>query len=649
MTVAEQPRLRPTAPGVVPTAAPARLRPEMTRAAAWMLAAMAARGAMAARIEGLLDHDQAVVGLMALDITQGRRWPLFFDGQRYMGAFEAYTAALFVRLFGHAPTVVALAPVLYCGLFAAGQYLLWRVWSGRRAGHLAAAFTVACAPMPAFWTFIPRGGYVEVLAWAVPVLGLYRHLTRPGAPPLSWPAQFGWGLLLAVGYVINPLALIVYAALFFDWTFGRHGADVRRERGLDRFAWLDGPLAAVAWAAAAGGLVVLAAVGCHVGPYPNRGDRVRFLFLLEPEAGPVRMLLGGVLLAGVAGLVLWWTGAGRRLARLLTGHVGFMFGMMLALAPFPAHNVAVRLGWLPPDLSLPIWIRAPWAVGPNLRDGARALGPLVGCDARAVAGSLAGQGIDMPPAAWPGLAGALGWLSPVAVALVVALVVTVAWRDRAAWRLTFALRRESPGPPTVLALTGLAACVGLYLLQTTSADSSSMRYLLPAWVFLPGLLATGLLAWPRAARVAVAAALLGLWGASQANLWADMGRPSALRPLADDLARRGVPAIVAHAHVALLVANLTHGEVGAVEYQTTWPRLGDRYAHRFLPGRPVVCVVDRDHGGIDDGLGLRVRALADRFPDRVRLARRLGPLEVWEAELTLAEVLDRPRPLPGSP
>ena len=69
-----------------------------------------------ARIEGALDHDQSVVGLMALDIAAGRRWPVFFDGQRYMGALEPYTpndAEYKIRLqdevgYGHVSTTRSL-------------------------------------------------------------------------------------------------------------------------------------------------------------------------------------------------------------------------------------------------------------------------------------------------------------------------------------------------------------------------------------------------------------------------------------------------------------------------------------------------------------------------------------------------------------
>jgi len=159
-------------------------------AVGWFVLALAARAPLVARIEGVLDHDQSIVGLMAMEIAAGRRLPIFFDGQRYMGAVEPYVAALLVALFGHSPVVVALAPWLFFGLFVAGQYALWRRWGDRVTGHLAALVSVVCAPMLTLWSIVPRGGYIELLAWAIPVLGVYRAWTRPGASPPLRPVFY---------------------------------------------------------------------------------------------------------------------------------------------------------------------------------------------------------------------------------------------------------------------------------------------------------------------------------------------------------------------------------------------------------------------------------------------------------------------------
>ena len=188
-----------------------------------------------ARIEGVLDHDQSIVGLMALDIAAGRRWPIFFDGQRYMGAVEPYVAAASGR------AVRPLAGASWRWPPGSSSACSWR--GSMPSGGAGATGRPAiwprssrslCAPMLVLWAIVPRGGYIELLAWAIPVLGVYRAWTRPGGRTPGPRRQAAWGFLFAFGYFLNPLSLIVYLTLALDWTFGRHGADLRRERsGLD--------------------------------------------------------------------------------------------------------------------------------------------------------------------------------------------------------------------------------------------------------------------------------------------------------------------------------------------------------------------------------------------------------------------------------
>ncbi|MDH4063942.1 MAG: hypothetical protein OEW19_06045, partial [Acidobacteriota bacterium] len=57
------------------------------------------------------DSDQAIVGLMAKHISEARAFPLFYYGQNYMLAVEAYLAAPVMLVAG--PTVTALkAPLV---------------------------------------------------------------------------------------------------------------------------------------------------------------------------------------------------------------------------------------------------------------------------------------------------------------------------------------------------------------------------------------------------------------------------------------------------------------------------------------------------------------------------------------------------------
>ena len=69
--------------------------------------------------------DTATVGLMGIRILQGER-PLFYYGQNYMGALEAYVAAALFRLFGVSTTVLSLAPTLFALGWIAGAFFLFR-------------------------------------------------------------------------------------------------------------------------------------------------------------------------------------------------------------------------------------------------------------------------------------------------------------------------------------------------------------------------------------------------------------------------------------------------------------------------------------------------------------------------------------------
>lgn len=70
------------------------------------------------------NSDEAVSGLAAARIAQGRAFPLFFPGQYYMGALESYLAAPLFRLTGPGLLALRLPNLLLYALFLA---LMWRL------------------------------------------------------------------------------------------------------------------------------------------------------------------------------------------------------------------------------------------------------------------------------------------------------------------------------------------------------------------------------------------------------------------------------------------------------------------------------------------------------------------------------------------
>ena len=137
--------------------------------------------------------DTSTVGVMALDIMKGAR-PLFYYGQSYMGALEAYVASLMFSLFGASPETLTLAPILFALGWIASMYFLFHELFDHRAGLAAALCTAVAGWFPIWFSLGAYGGYPEYLMLGTLALALsVRMLFRP----LSRRAE--WGHLLGIG------------------------------------------------------------------------------------------------------------------------------------------------------------------------------------------------------------------------------------------------------------------------------------------------------------------------------------------------------------------------------------------------------------------------------------------------------------------
>ena len=172
-----------------------------------MAAGVAARGWNAWATRCITEPDPAVVGLMARHMAALKEWPLFFDGQSYMGSLEPMGSALLVRLLGATGFALNLGPALFAALALA---VLWR-WARDAAGPgggLAAALAGLFGPAVYFqFQTAPRGGYmvallVESLAlWAAARMAA--RLRGGGAVPAR--KFFGLGLVAGIGLWSNMI------------------------------------------------------------------------------------------------------------------------------------------------------------------------------------------------------------------------------------------------------------------------------------------------------------------------------------------------------------------------------------------------------------------------------------------------------------
>ncbi len=154
-----------------------------------------------------LDADMAMTGLMARHVLEGEL-PLFFWGQPYCGAIEAYLTAPIFALFGSSRITlcasVALISLALVGLAFAAARDMW----GQRAGLLA--MLLAALPPSYFLVhnILPRAAYIEIPTLSLLLGWLAWRLGKSRGP--SWE-YLVFGLAAGLGFWTH--FLIAYALL----------------------------------------------------------------------------------------------------------------------------------------------------------------------------------------------------------------------------------------------------------------------------------------------------------------------------------------------------------------------------------------------------------------------------------------------------
>jgi hypothetical protein len=153
-----------------------------------------------------IESDEAVIGLMAKHIGELREFPVWYYGQEYMGALEAYVAAPFVKLFGPRAVSLKLTALAFALVFAwASARFARQVFGERPAMVFTVAYLVAGPLMLTLWTVKLRGGFVSTLAIGQLVLLLALQLGTPGGASARGAGALG--LLAGLGIWMNPLVV----------------------------------------------------------------------------------------------------------------------------------------------------------------------------------------------------------------------------------------------------------------------------------------------------------------------------------------------------------------------------------------------------------------------------------------------------------
>jgi hypothetical protein len=169
-----------------------------------------------------IDSDEAIVGLMAKHILEGKGIPCFYYGQHYMGSLEPLCAALFFKLFGMSNVVLKLVPLVWSiSLIPLTFFLAKKLGTGKFAWFAAILITLPPSALVE-WSSRARGGFIEIV-----VLGTLSFILT-----LDWlqnkrtkAKTFLIGLLLGLGWWTNnqtlffmlPIGLFMLLRLITNW------------------------------------------------------------------------------------------------------------------------------------------------------------------------------------------------------------------------------------------------------------------------------------------------------------------------------------------------------------------------------------------------------------------------------------------------
>jgi hypothetical protein len=570
------------------------IRLDALLAVAIFLGAIAVRLPLIQRGETLLHSDEAIVGLMAQDIAEGRSLPIFFYGQRYMGALEAYVIAAISCVVADPITALRLGPTLFFAALVTLQYLMLSRWFGRRGGIVGAAALLASGPMFAQWSISARGGYIEILLWGSALLWAYSEWFVPAAarPSRGSLHRFAFGLLIGSGLWINPSIVLFVVPIALHYMLNRplHAAlDAITQspisaprRMIARVLNRQLALPLLAFSA----VVTLNSVW-YV--YVD-GSSVRSEILLGHL--PRGVAIGAILLVG-AGLFAYTHrrfNLIHRARQLATPAAPLMLGILIGAAPALLYVVEVVLGMREMDPSLPLGIRPIWKLQSTLDYFLHGVPLLFGADARPFLDlvTIGRAGVFKPlDIMTAGVLAAANWLV-LGAAMTAVMILWLSHRQEINRLLRL---RAGIYSPTLLLVIGAAVTTALYLLSGAAHDFNTIRYLIPLWAFVPGLLAAIAVSQRfRLGAIAACSSLFVGWAFGQFAMYQQLGNPHPLRAVADELVAHKVDPAVAEIFDAHLLSYMTGQKCRLAEFDPFWSRLS-HYQEAVSQEGPVTYVV----------------------------------------------------------
>ena len=160
------------------------------------------------------NSDEGTMGIMAMHIAFRGEHPVLFYGQNYMGAMEAYLAAVFFHLFGTSLFTVRLSVILLDVLFLLSMYLLTSLLYSKKLALVVLALLSLGSNAMFMRELYATGGSTQTLLFGslsfllATWLGFtYRRDLPPRRRWLRYAAYGGWGLAVGLGVWSDSVVL----------------------------------------------------------------------------------------------------------------------------------------------------------------------------------------------------------------------------------------------------------------------------------------------------------------------------------------------------------------------------------------------------------------------------------------------------------